>query len=46
MMKLKQNIMQIYLSFGRILKLIRKYNFRSLNFSNGENIRSISIYRH
>lgn len=46
MMRLRQSIMQAYISFARILKLIRKCNFRSLNFSNGENIRSIGLYRH
>lgn len=35
MVKLKDSILQVYLSLGRILKLLRSTASRALNFSSG-----------
>lgn len=45
MMKLKQNILQVYGSLGSILKLLKAGPSKGLNFSSGEYIRAISFSR-
>jgi hypothetical protein len=45
MVQMRQSIVKVYQFISPILKLLRSAASRSLNFSSGETIRSVGLYR-